>query len=215
MKNSKTIVVSTIIICILISTGYYFLKINNIKTPEIAPITTKEIPKAVDTDCTGEKNEGYEEGFGVENKYTGFIKKDLPINITLSCNHEKLTISGSVNQTIYGKDIPENDTGWVADLSSGAEVINVNTDYNFDGYNDISSMYNNGSQIENSYIFLFDPINNQFKYNKDLSVMANIMVDAKNKKIIEAVCPENINNINCEKHYPTYIWNNGILNKAK
>lgn len=123
-----------------------------------------------DPECTGEKNEYYDIGYGVEHVYQGSITKDMSVKMVLSCDHERLTISGAVNQVIEGKEIKESDIGEIADTSSGSVVVYLEEDTNKDGYNDLETVVANGSQVDTYAVFLFDPIKKQFVFSETYEV---------------------------------------------
>jgi len=142
-----------------------------------------------DPSCDGVKDPYYNLGFGVEHTYEGDIKPGMHVKIVLSCDHQKLTISGAVNQVIQSSDLAKYNDGEnidLADLSSGTEVIGLNYDYNFDGYKDLESIVSSGqgiSAIDTDIIFLYNPKINKFVYQPDLSALENIYVYDSDKTI--------------------------------
>ncbi len=157
-----------------------------------------------DPACDGEKNPYATIGYGIKHNYSGSIIAGKKISMTLSCDHKTITLSGSVNQTLQVKNKEYNEAGSdvgmtedgpdglieLADLSSGTEVIDTDSDYNFDGYNDITSISSNGqgrSAIDSFIIFLYNPKTNQFVFNKQLSNLENISV-TENKTLMQQYC---------------------------
>jgi hypothetical protein len=163
--------------------------------------------------CDGESNPYYSSGFGVEHTYEGTINSEKNVKIILSCDHEKFTISGAVNQIILSSDIVDNSE--LADLSSGDLVVGLDLDFNFDGYNDLSSIINNGQGIEavKTYaIFLFDPQKQQFVYNNELSFLENISVAKEKNLLTQTFCTsQSDGGAKCAD--TMYKWSNGHLIK--
>lgn len=133
--------------------------------------------RSSDPDCTD----------GVyENIYYGEIKKDMPVKIVLSCDQERFNIVGSVTQLIdstNGVDLVGDDVVLV-DISSGSQVVYVEDDYNFDGYNDLSAISSNGQGfdgVDSFNIFLYNPKIQKFVYNAEISKLQNSLMDTKNK----------------------------------
>lgn len=138
--------------------------------------------------CLGKNDPYYNLGFGIEHEYNGNIQSNMPVNIVLSCDHKTFTITGSINQIITSRDTVDSsykgEISELADLVSGTEVVKVNTDYNFDGYNDLSTINSNGSgvnQVDGYYIFLYNPSLKKFVYNKELSQIENVYVPEGSK----------------------------------
>jgi len=173
----------------------------------------------MDPYCDGVTNELYDIGYGFEHAYKGEITKDMPVIMVLSCDHTRLTITGSVTQIINGKDVQGNDTGEIADTSSGSYVVDVDTDYNFDGYNDLASIMSNGygfHGVDSYAIFLFDPTQSKFVYNIDLGKIKNILVNEETKTVIEGVCGIDTDDEEvCQESYIAYQWKNGKLMELK
>ena len=127
---------------------------------------------SLDPECIGVLHEYYILGFGVEHTYEGEIAENMPVKVVLSCDHTTFTISGSINQIITSSDIKENpddEALELADLMLGSEVVKIDSDYNKDGYNDLSSIINNGSEVDSTAVFLYNPQQNKFIYSKELS----------------------------------------------
>jgi hypothetical protein len=115
-----------------------------------------------------------------EHLYDGKIKDDKNIKIVLSCDLKKMTITGAVNQEILG------DTA-LADIISGDRVIDTDGDFNFDGYNDISSIVSNGQgryAIDYYNIYLYQPKDNKFVLSQQLGDLANIHIDNSKKEVV-------------------------------
>jgi hypothetical protein len=135
-----------------------------------------------ESECLGESHEYYNLGYGIENVYQGFIKPEKQVEITLSCDHKSLKIEGSVNQIIKSKDLSQYFNGKeieLADTISGSLVIELESDYNSDGYNDLTSIWSKGSGvsgISSALVFLYDDKNNIFVFNKELSFVNNLSV---------------------------------------
>ena len=67
-------------------------------------------------------------------------------------------------------------------------VVHVSEDYNFDGYNDLSTIISNGSgnfAIDTYIIFLYNEKENKFLFSKDLMGKENLTVNPKTKIISE------------------------------
>lgn len=123
-----------------------------------------------DPKCTGEKNEYHDIGYGIEHVYTGNITNNMPIKVVLSCDHERFTITGAISQIITGKEIKGNDTGELADTSTGSIVVYLDEDENKDGYNDLQTILSNGSQVDTYASFLYSPVKKQFVFDKTYTV---------------------------------------------
>lgn len=127
-----------------------------------------------DPECTGELHEYYSLGFGVEQQYSGNIIAGKEVVITRSCDGKKITITGTVKQTIENAGEPSS--------------INLDSDYNFDGFNDIESLISDGQGyegIDSFNIYLYDQKSNQFVLNDKLSNLENIGVDKKKRQIVQ------------------------------
>ena len=165
-----------------------FVKYSN-KVPKIYndPFTVSNTDPA----CDGEKNQYYDLGFGIEHSYEGDIQKGKHIKMILSCDHKKLTITGAVEQTIQSSDEELKNTSYGEEQELvGAEAlpygVDTGSDYNFDGYNDLTLTIARGSGVSALYsffIFLYDPIQNKFVFNSGLSNLQNIQVDNVNHDI--------------------------------
>lgn len=148
-----------------------------------------------DPECDGEKNEYYDLGYGVEHVYEGEISPGQKVSVVLSCNHQRFTIRGAVNQIISGDDILSDEEKAephefieLADTHVGPNVVSIDSDYNFDGYNDIASTVGDGSgfqAVDTYLIFLYNPKTKKFEYNKKLSELENISLDTQKKEIYE------------------------------
>jgi hypothetical protein len=139
------------------------------------------VPLQADPACNGSQNQYYDIGFGTEHHYSGEVAPDIKVKITLSCDHTRFFISGDVNQVIAT-------TTELADLVAGTEVVRVENDYNFDGYNDLSTIWSNGSgqtQIDSSFIFLYNPASNKFILDEKLSSLENSYPKSDTKEIIQ------------------------------
>ena len=213
LKKYKYLLLIVVFLVVILFTIFYYnkYKVSN-KIFYINSNSQNTSSVYSDPNCNGDQNKYADAGFGVEHIYTGEIKKDIHVKIVLSCNQDKLTISGSVNQVITVDDIKkilnESDVDFV-DLSMGSEVVNLDSDYNFDEYNDLSVVSSNGSGVDSYNIFLYDPTSNKFIFNKDLSSIQNIIINEKAKLIISDMCYED--DTICKPD--TYKWLNGKLNK--
>ena len=128
--------------------------------------------QSLKTACDGAKDPYYDIGFGIEHTYEGEIKSGMQVKAILSCDHTKITISGSVNQIIKSQDLNQYAYGEepdLADLSQGTQVIDFDKDYNKDGYNDFSSLVVNGTGNKQYIIFLYDSKSKLFVYDPELS----------------------------------------------
>lgn len=171
-----------------------------------------------DPSCTGESNEFYNLGFGIEHVYTGEIQKGMPVEVVLSCDHKKFTISGAVEQVIRSVDItePGEEELELTDTSGGSLVVDIVDDYNFDGYKDLSSIMSNGSGvtgIDGYFIFLYDKNTNKFILNRELSSLYNVVPEYYQKHIQEIfVCsiPDN-DDEDWQTSINLYEWINGEL----
>ncbi len=166
-----------------------------------------------DPACNGQANKYFDLGFGIEHMFTGNIKEGMPVEVVLSCDHESFKIKGSVEQNITLEGLEKidpvlNHNYELADFSSGDLVVDVNSDYNLDGYNDLSSLAINGSQLKSVLVFLYNPTSSQFEYNHELSSIPNIGVD-KDKKLIESYTCGWMSDKDCKNDQ--YKWVNGYL----
>ena len=188
----------TIALCILLGVIGTILLYNHNKSNRetVSRIGVK------DPNCNGEKNESYSIGFGIEHEYTGTIIEGKNVKAILSCDHDQITISGSVSQKILAKDIRLYDEEVVsesertmigdygdftelADLSRGAEIaVDFGNDYNFDGYNDLATLASSGSGYSTILVFLYNPKSNTFEFSRDISSKINIYPN-KDEKILE------------------------------
>ncbi len=185
-------------------------------TGQQGSINKQEQLAFVDPACNGQANEYADLGFGVEHTYTGNLKEGLPVEIVLSCDHESFKIEGSVTQKISLEDLERIDSELnhnyeLANIGSGNEVVDVNSDYNFDGYNDLSSVAINGSEVDSTFIFLYNPVIRQFEYNTELSHLENIILDSSKKYVQEDLSYYTESGEHIDGIYKTYIWVNGHL----
>lgn len=116
--------------------------------------------------------------------YKGEVTEGKTVFVKLSCDRMKFTISGTVTQVIESKDVttPGDEAVELADVLGGTEVVKVDTDYNFDGYNDLSTIVVNGQgrqAIDSYLVFLFNPKTNQFEYAKEFTPIINLGVGEK------------------------------------
>jgi hypothetical protein len=177
------------------------------KQSSVQPINSSSVSVA-DPYCTGSDHPKADFGYGIENTYTDFITPAMPVTIVLSCNQDKLTITGSINQIITSEDIIHGEGLDIAngmdtlryspddfnlvDTSNGSEVIDTATDFNFDEYNDLSVIVSNGMDdegydgLDEYAIYLYNPSVHQFIYNSDLSSIANISVNESQKTVVSA-----------------------------
>lgn len=178
----------------------------------------KNISVNTDPACDGEKDPYYIIGLGVEHTYEGDIKPGMHVKIVLSCDHKRITISGAVDQIIRASDIAKytgGESADLADLSGGDLVVGIDSDYNFDGYKDISSINSNGqgvSGMKSYFIFLYDPKLNKFVYNNAASSLENITTDESKKEIYQEFCFYRNDELICNKVY--YKWYDGHLLKV-
>jgi hypothetical protein len=66
----------------------------------------------------------------------------------------------------------------------GRKSSDVEDDYNFDGYNDLSAISSNGQGfdgVDSFNIFLYNPKIQKFVYNAEISKLQNSLMDTKNK----------------------------------
>lgn len=204
MQKQKTLI--TIFIILIVGVlGWYLVHGQNIKTQvniesdtdvvvmekdsENRPIV--QIRKS-DPDCNAVFEEIESDGIDpvFEHVYYGELKKDMPVQIILSCDQERFTITGAVNQIIDVNDkvmFPEPDMfNALADITNGSGVVYLEDDYNFDGYNDLASISSSGSEVYSYNAFLYDTSVQKFIFNTELSKLQNLMVpDYENKYISE------------------------------
>lgn len=157
---------------------------------------------------------------GDSHTYYGYLAEGVPIKIMLSCDRTKLIISGSVNQTIDGNSVFVEGDPLVelTDVSNGSEVVSIAFDYNFDGYNDLQSVFSSGQGVQalsSSVVFLYDPQKKEFILNDDLSSIFNISVSSTTREIIEHVYTfdQHTDTVTDKRTY--YVWNSGRLEKIK
>ena len=151
--------------------------------------SSSPIFNAPESACDGKKDGYYDLGYGVEHTYTGEIQPGKSVTIVLSCDHLTMTITGAVQQVITAKSLfnytsPEIDD--LADLSSGDQVIDTNSDFNFDGYNDLSTVAVSGNgayKTVSYYIFLYNPSSKRFVFSPALSNLTNISVNKDEKYV--------------------------------
>lgn len=178
----------------------------------------KNISADIDAACDGKKDPYYIIGFGVEHTYEGDIKPGMHAKIVLSCDHKKITISGAVDQIIRASDLARYtgvESADLADLSGGDLVVGVDSDYNFDGYKDLSSINSNGqgvSGMKSYFIFLYDPKSNNFVYNNGVSSLENITTNESKKEIYQEFCFYKNDELICNKIY--YKWSDDRLLKV-
>ena len=174
-----------------------------------------------DPACDGAKDPDYILGFGIEHTYEGDIKPGMHVKIVLSCDHKKFTISGAVNQIITSADLKKYNNGEeveLADLVGGENIVDLNSDYNFDGYNDLSSIMSNGQGISGEksfFIFIYDSRLNKFVYNDNVSSLTNVGAVKEKSEISQTSCffsSDEKNSITCDITY--YKWASGHLQKA-
>jgi len=72
---------------------------------------------------------------------------------------------------------------WRFENPDSYELIEVTTDYNFDGYMDISILANVGTHNSESNIFIYNPQTKEYYHHKELSEGSDIEVDAENQAI--------------------------------
>lgn len=118
----------------------------------------------------------------------------------------KIQSVGAVDQTI---------------VSSSSELsIDIDSDYNFDGYNDITSLYSEGagySAIRSYNIFLYEPKTNTFVFNPQLSDLENIGVDENKKEVYQDYYyfDKAISEGGVQMHNRiVYKWKDGVLAKT-
>ncbi len=148
----------------------------NATSASINTIQESIVKKAsVDVACNGEANEYYDLGFGFTQEYKGTVAQGKEVNMTLSCDHTNLFVTGAVDQTI----VVTSESGVKQELSRGGPHGAVlDTDYNFDGYNDILSLVSAGQgyeAVDSYYVFLYQPKTNKFLFNEQLSNLQNIV----------------------------------------
>lgn len=208
---------------ILITTGgvFYYNQSSSMHTQLQRP-QDRDIRQSVpplDFTCNGVKDRNY----NTEHIYKGNIKPHMAVQVVLSCDHTLFTISGDVEQVIDGKALEDPHGGGysineLADLSGGDLVVDFNSDYNFDGYNDLSSISSHGqgfSAVVSFLIFLYDPLKKQFVLNNDLTLVDNLIeADTKSKQILSEDCGFEDGGFRiCKKNY--YKWSNSKLVKVK
>jgi len=184
MLGKKYTILTIIIIFILSGMGVYLI---------FSQSFVKDMLVKQDPSCDGEKNPNFILGFGIEHYYEGDIDQGKHVKITLSCDHKKMNITGAVTQTIISSDVLKDDNVFagLADLSSGEAVVEVSNDFNFDGYNDLSSIVNNGqgaNAVKEYLIFIYNLSSDKFDFNKDISSLTNVNVDSENKEIFQEFC---------------------------
>lgn len=157
----------------------------------------------------------------VEHVYYGNLKEGQPVQIILSCDQERFTITGAVKQVIDINDtkmFPDLDMfNALADIASGSGVVYLEDDYNFDGYNDLHTISSNGQGwdgVDSVNIFLYDPVVQKFVFNTELSKLQNVLPpDYENKFIFE-----DFSYYNGKEHveaYRKHKWVNGHLVKIE
>lgn len=178
-----------------------------------------------DKSCNGENNPDYDFGFGIEHKYDlllneGDSDRAMSINIILSCDHKKISISGAINQKILSSDLAEYYNGENIDLIYPEGIDNniSSDDYNSDGYDDLAVVYSRGngiSAVEYDLFFIYNPKNNKFIYNSQLSELENISVETLDHIITQyfdkGYDQKTGGNFGFEEI--TYKWNNDLLVK--
>lgn len=133
--------------------------------------------------------------------YNGQVASGTPVNIMLSCDHKEFVITGGVQQVLKslqlsGKKIEttEGTMTWedmsLVDTSSGTDVVHLDTDYNFDGYNDLTSIWSNGmgaTGINSVLVFLYDTEDSKFVFSAPLSSIQNIKVKSESKTVLSHI----------------------------
>lgn len=204
MKKS---LIFSLSICILLLGVLLGLKFYDSRSREKAEEQARVVKEAELTRCKEIKESGL--GSGEEIKVEGSVRDNIHLGMVLSCDGERLTIAGidtnsyspseqekdmSFNQTIDG-------TMWgnkgellvdptALSINSAfdfSDTISTKSDFNFDGYNDLSLLQSDGqgSMAVDSYlVFLFDPKIKRFVYSKELSAIQNIDTAPNDKTII-------------------------------
>lgn len=180
---------------------------------EFAPCPQPKPTAPKDPACTGEDHEYFSLGFGVEHRYEGEIAPGKPVVAVLSCDHTRLTLSGSVNQVISGSADADMDE-IIADLTAGELVVSLDQDYNFDGYNDLSSVVSNGqgmSAVDYTNVYLYDPASKKFRIHQQISGMENVYPNPESKRIEQEFCQFDEEGVEvvCQSFY--HRWRGGYL----
>lgn len=137
------------------------------------------------------------------------LKTDTKIVVTNTCGGMTFVLGGAVTQTI----------AYMHDDLDQLEIIKLDTDYNFDGFNDfeVVRITSGGGEDPNttymSDIYLYDQTTKQFVYNAELSKLRNISVDPEQKYVIEEESYYTKSNEHVEA-YQNYQWTNGHLVKV-
>ena len=140
------------------------------------------------------------------------LQSGKDVKIVVSCDSKSYTLSGSVNQVIPFMH-PDID-------SREVEAVSLDTDFNFDGYNDfeVTRILSDGEDDPNAIyiadVYLYDPVNMQLVYNKQLSDFKNIWVDTEKKYVQEYSSYDNLKSEHIET-VQNYTWQNSQLVKVK
>lgn len=136
-----------------------------------------------DIECENEDDVYY-------NPFEGQINNEMSIKLELSCDHNRVNITGSVNQEIVRFKKNNRGESQESELVVNSSGLSFDEDYNFDGYNDISTLYNYGAgymALYDNYYFLYDPLQNKFIFNKELSDLQNLVIKSTSTKTLEQV----------------------------
>ena len=184
----------------IVGSGLYLYVYPHRKNIQVAPVT----PVVSDSPCNG-------------GTYTGMLNTDMLVTMLLSCDQKKVTVTGAVTQTITATDIGvDTHTDLVDTIAGSGGVVAVDTDYNFDGYNDLALITSRGGDVDaiTSYaIFLYNAVTKKFEYNSELSAIENIGVNEPHKWVTSTyTCAARIDKNDC--HSYAYTWVAGHLKKV-
>lgn len=206
----KTKTVAAIVGILIILSVLFYFSINDQFTREGTLKKWNGIEKVCDdSDPKDIKKEFY---------ILGMIKQGLPVKAVIACDGKSISISGSINQTLeILDDVSKQRTEL---MYRDKEQDLFSSDYNFDGYKDITSLYSEGagySAIRSYYIFLYEPKTNTFVFNPQLSDLENIGVDENKKEVYQDYYyfDKAISEGGVQMHNRiVYKWKDGVLAKT-